>query len=68
MLNLQHVPVAYLVDALTACGVPEAEELVQSKYKDLVEEGHVNKVTFLYILEDEHKRHGFSLSWSKMDS
>ena len=56
------MPVAYLVDALRAVGVPESDELVKNKYKDLIEEGHVNKVTFLYILEDEHRRHGFSLS------
>ncbi len=61
VMNLHHVPIAYLIDALTACGVPDAEELVATKYKDNQEEGHVNKVTFLYILEEEHKRHGFAL-------
>ena len=58
-MNLHHIPIAYLIDALSACGVPEAEKLVNEKYKDSVEEGFVNKVTFLYILEDEHRRFGF---------
>jgi hypothetical protein len=60
VLKLNHVPIDYLIDALTACGVPEAQTLVETKYKDNYEEGHVNKVTFLYILEEEHRRYGFS--------
>jgi hypothetical protein len=60
VLNLHHIPTTYLIDALTSCGVPEAEALVNEKYADAVEEGHVNKVTFLYILKEEHKRYGFT--------
>ena len=54
-MNLHYIPVAYLIDGLKAIGVPNPEELVKIKYKEVVEEGQVNKVTFLYVMEEEHK-------------
>lgn len=60
MMNLHYIPVSYLIDGLKAIGVPNPDQLVQTKYKEVVEEGQVNKVTFLYVMEEEHKRKGFS--------
>lgn len=60
IMDLKHISVNYLIDALTAVGVPNAQQLVEEKYKDSVDDGHVNKVTFLYVLEEEHKLHGYS--------
>ncbi len=56
MMNLHYIPVCYLIDGRKAMGVDKAEEIVNSKYKEVIEEGQVNKVTFLYVMEEEHKR------------
>jgi len=55
IMNLHYIPVGYLIDGLRAIGVPDAEGLVKSRYKEVIEEGQVNKVTFLYVMEEEHK-------------
>lgn len=57
--NVQYVPTQYLIEALKSLGVQGAEELIRRKYPDTLEDGHVNKVTFLYIVEEEHKLKGF---------
>ena len=60
VLGVHHIPVSYMIDALAVAGVPEAQKLVEEKYSDVLEEGHVNKVTFLYIIEEEHRKAGFA--------
>mmetsp|Transcript_15199 Transcript_15199/g.16915 ORF Transcript_15199/g.16915 Transcript_15199/m.16915 type:complete len:176 (+) Transcript_15199:3-530(+) len=60
VLGVHHIPVSYMVDALAVVGVPEAKQLVEIKYPEILEEGHVNKVTFLYIIEEEHRKSGFA--------
>lgn len=60
IMNLHYIPVAYLIDGLNSIGVPDAENVVKTRYKDTLEEGQVNKVTFLYVMEEEHKWQGFS--------
>lgn len=55
IMHLHYIPTSYLIDGLNSIGVPDAEQLVKTKYKDSIEEGQVNKVTFLYVMEEEHK-------------
>ncbi|CAI2383000.1 unnamed protein product [Moneuplotes crassus] len=65
VLGVHHIPVNYMIDALSVAGVPEARTLIETKYPEIIEEGHVNKVTFLYIIEEEHRKAGFAF---KIDS
>ena len=60
VLNVHHIPVSYMIDVLGVCGVPDARKLIETKYPEILEEGHVNKVTFLYIIEEEHRGSGFA--------
>jgi len=39
MMNLHYIPVCYLIDGLRAIGVANAEEIVNTKYKEVIEEG-----------------------------
>uniref|UniRef100_A0A7S3NBV2 Uncharacterized protein n=1 Tax=Euplotes harpa TaxID=151035 RepID=A0A7S3NBV2_9SPIT len=59
VLNVHNIPVSYMIEVLDVCGVPDARKLVETKYPEVAEEGHVNKVTFLYIIEEEHRSKGF---------
>ena len=45
--------------ALKMVGVEDAEEVVQSRYEELIEDDNINKVSFVFVLETEHKRLGF---------
>ena len=60
VLQINTVPKAYLVQALKVCGVVQAEKILQERYPELAKEESVNKVTFVYVLEEEHRRVGFS--------
>ena len=62
VLGVHHIPVNYMIDALAVCGVPDSKKLIETKYPEIVEEAHVNKVTFLYIIEEEHRNAGFAFS------
>ena len=44
---------SYLEEGLTAIGVPNAKQVLE-KYKDAVDDEHINKITFLYVMEEEH--------------
>jgi hypothetical protein len=54
------VPIAYLAQALTSVGVENADTIIKDHYPELVQESYINKVTFVYVLEEEHRRLGFS--------
>mmetsp|Transcript_17899 Transcript_17899/g.20673 ORF Transcript_17899/g.20673 Transcript_17899/m.20673 type:complete len:91 (+) Transcript_17899:250-522(+) len=60
VLHLHNISVKYLIDALDFCGVPDASKVIAEKYPEVMEEGTVNKVTFLYIIEEEHRGLGFA--------
>jgi hypothetical protein len=56
------VPIAYLTQALSSVGVEDADRIIKEHYPELVQESYINKVTFVYVLEEEHRRLGFSFS------
>ena len=39
IMNLHYIPVSYLIDGLKAIGVPDAQGLVETRYKEVIEEG-----------------------------
>lgn len=41
-------------------GVENGKEVLEQRYPELVQEETINKVTFVYVLEEEHKRVGYS--------
>ena len=45
--------------ALKIVGVDQAEEIIQSRYANMLEDDTINKVSFVFILEQEHRRNGF---------
>ena len=61
ILGINTVPKAYLIQAMKVCGVVRAAEIIEQRYPELVKEESINKVTFVYVLEEEHKRLGYSL-------
>ncbi len=54
------MPIAYLAQALTAVGVENSDAIIKDHYPELVSEQYINKVTFVYVCEEEHRRLGFS--------
>ena len=59
VLQIQQIPVSYLYHALKIVGVDQAEEIVALRYQSTLEDETINKVSFVFILEQEHKRNGF---------
>ena len=59
MLQIQQIPVSYLFHALKIVGVDQAEEIVSERYASMLEDETINKVSFVFILEQEHRRNGF---------
>ena len=53
---MQVVPKAYLYHALKMVGVEDSEEVVEARYSELMDEDTINKVSFVFVLETEHKR------------
>ncbi len=49
-----------LLIALHVVGVENGQKVITDRYPELVQEETINKVTFVYVLEEEHKRVGFS--------
>ena len=41
-------------------GIENGASIIRDRYPELVNEESINKVTFVYVLEEEHKRVGFS--------
>ena len=60
VLSIQTVPISYLGQALTAVGVEHGDQIIKERYPELEQEDYINKVTFVYVLEEEHRRMGFS--------
>jgi hypothetical protein len=60
VLGIQTVPISYLGQALQAVGVENGEGIIKERYPELEHEDYINKVTFVYVLEEEHRRVGFS--------
>ena len=60
ILNIQTVPIAYLCQALQVVGVENAEKILLERYPELCKEEYVNKVSFVYVLQEEHNRLGYS--------
>ena len=59
VLGTQNLPMAYLYHAMEIVGVKTGKEIIQERYSEVLEEETVNKVTFVYILQEEHKRLGY---------
>ena len=59
VLNIQQIPKSYLAHALKIVGVDQAEKVIAERYSDLVEDDTINKVSFVFVLDQEHKRLGF---------
>lgn len=73
MLGIQTVPIAYLLQgksfsfirlAMKVVGIENGASIIRDRYPELVNEESINKVTFVYVLEEEHKRVGFSYHWN----
>ena len=45
---------------MKSVGVVNPVQILRSRYPELEKEETVNKVTFVYVLEEEHKRLGYS--------
>lgn len=59
VLGIQTIPVKYLEQGLKVVGVENAKEILEERYEELVSEGNINKVSFVFVLQTEHKRQGF---------
>jgi hypothetical protein len=46
-----------------SCWVENGERIINDRYPELVQEETINKVNFVYVLEEEHKRVGYSYHW-----
>ena len=53
---MQVVPKEYLYHALKMVGVEDAEKVVEERYSELMDEDTINKVSFVFVLETEHRR------------
>ena len=60
VLNIQTVPIAYLIQAMEVVGIADSVEILKSRYPELYSEETINKVSFVFVLQEEHKRHGYS--------
>ena len=59
VLQIQQIPVNYLEHALKLVGVDLAREIIEERYENMLEDDTINKVSFVFILEQEHRRNGF---------
>ena len=41
-------------------GVENPEEVLSTRYPELCKEEYVNKVSFVFVLQEEHQRLGYS--------
>ena len=60
ILNIQSVPLSYLCQALKVVGVENAQQILLDRYPELCKEEYVNKVSFVFVLQEEHNRLGYS--------
>ena len=59
VLQIQQIPVSYIYHALKIVGVEQAEHIIAERYTNTLEDDTINKVSFVFILEQEHRRNGF---------
>ena len=60
------MPLSYLCQALSVVGIETPQEVLTSRYPELCKEEYVNKVSFVFVLQEEHNRLGYSfkkLQW-----
>jgi len=62
VLGIQTVSVMYLEHALKMVGIENAREILMERYSEIMEEDTVNKVSFVFVLAEEHKRAGFTFN------
>ena len=60
VLGIQSVPVKYLCQAMKVVGIEDPEQILQDRYKELMKDEYVNKVSFVFVLREEHNRLGYS--------
>ena len=60
IFQTQSVPVTYLAQAMNVVGVVNPQQVLLERYKEICRDEFVNKVSFTYILQEEHMRLGFS--------
>ena len=56
VLGIQTIPKSYLFHALRTVGVEDSDEIVASRYSELLDEDTINKVSFVFVLDQEHRR------------
>ena len=59
---MQTVSSQYLEHALRMVGCDEAKSILNERYTEIMAEETVNKVSFVFVLAEEHKRLGFSFA------
>ena len=62
VLGVQTVPVKYLEHALKMVGIENAGAILRDRYSEILAEDTVNKVSFVFVLSEEHKRSGFTFN------
>lgn len=60
VLGIQTIPRLYLEHALKMVGCDDATAILNERYSEVMAEETINKVSFVFILAEEHKRTGFS--------
>ena len=60
VLDVGRVPMTFMEHAMEQVGVIEAKQTLAERYPELLQEETVNKVSFVFVLESEHKRQGYS--------
>ena len=50
VLGIQSVPIKYLCQAMRVVGVEDPETILLERYKELMKDEYVNKVSFVYVL------------------
>ena len=60
VLGVQTVPSLYLDHALKMVGCEDPQTILKERYSEIMAEETVNKVSFVFVLAEEHKRLGFS--------
>ena len=65
VLGVQMIPKIYLEHALKMVGCADASKILNVRYEEIMSEETVNKVSFVFVLSEEHKRSGFSYQTTK---
>ena len=60
IFGIQSVPINYLCQAMKVAGITDPEKILTERYKEILKDEYVNKASFVFILQEEHHRLGFS--------